>query len=246
MHHESAMMNVRCRRLTCVWVLAVVAGWPQSPSAAQSDEAQTNEHRLYWVFLTTGKATTGVDAAEIQKMQSQHLANFSRLHEQGKLLAAGPIGPMSDRQRPLRGIVVLSASDADQIPKMFEPDPYIQRGYMNVEACPMTVVMGQFHKEFEEGLDELWLVIGQANALAPLDSVPPANSNHDYYQTALKDSLRLAVELNDQHSPRREVLVLDKLDDETINGLVAEIPTNKSNHRRYQILPLFVGRGILR
>ncbi len=89
---------------------------------------------LYWVFLTTAKSLEGIEREEMEAMQEAHLNNFRRLAADGRLLTAGP---MSDPENVRRGVVVLKASQGDELFEMFREDPYVKQGYMNVDACRM-------------------------------------------------------------------------------------------------------------
>ena len=92
---------------------------PEPSADAETKKAApvttANDTKLFWVFLTTGKSTKGVEKEEVEKMQAEHLANFKRLAEEEKLLLAGPL---ADPEKKLRGIVVLKAKNQNDLEKM--------------------------------------------------------------------------------------------------------------------------------
>jgi uncharacterized protein len=80
-------------------------------------------------FLVRGSnaSQTGDAAAETQK---GHLAYMSRLHQQGKLLVAGPF--MDDA--PARGIVIYRVATVDEAKALAADDPAVKAGRLVLEA----------------------------------------------------------------------------------------------------------------
>src|ERR1043165_5865447 len=74
-----------------------------------------------FVFLNTGISPKekGFSDDEVTKMQAQHVGNFGKQFDLGKVMAAGPVG----RAGKTRGIVVLSVQTSEQIAECFKPDP---------------------------------------------------------------------------------------------------------------------------
>ncbi len=215
-------------------------------SLAMAQAPSQDARQLYWIFLTTGKPTAGVDAAKIQVMQQAHLDNFTALHGQGKLLAAGP---MSDPERTLRGIVVVKANSHVDVMAMFDSDPYVKNGYMKVEASPMTIVVGEFNTDAEDqGLEELRIVVASsAKKPTEQDSQQIDQDNRHFYQRlADQGALRMAVRRLAQNNGREEVLIFNKLDDDKLQKLVSAIPANKNGWRTYQAMPFYSGKGIFK
>ncbi len=88
-------------------------------------------------FLVRGSSTAQAAdaAAEIQK---GHLAYMSRLHEQGKLLVAGPF--MDDA--PARGIVIYRVATVDDAKALAADDPAVKAGRLVLEAHPWMTFKG--------------------------------------------------------------------------------------------------------
>jgi uncharacterized protein YciI len=88
-------------------------------------------------FLVRGSNTsqTAAAAAEIQR---GHLAYMSRLHDQGKLLVAGPF--MDDA--PARGIVIYRVATIDDAKALAADDPAVKAGRLVLEAHPWMTFKG--------------------------------------------------------------------------------------------------------
>jgi uncharacterized protein YciI len=88
-------------------------------------------------FLVRGSSTaqSGEAAAEIQK---GHLAYMSKLHEQGKLLVAGPF--MDDS--PTRGIVIYRVGTVDDAKALAAEDPAVKAGRLVLDAHPWMTFKG--------------------------------------------------------------------------------------------------------
>jgi uncharacterized protein YciI len=201
---------------------------------------------LYWIFLTTGKGTQNVERAEVQRMQAAHLANFDRLHKDGKLFAAGPL---ADPEKKLRGIVVVTAPDIESLGELFEPDPYLKHGYLNVDAIKMEKAVGEFQTDIDpKSLAEYRLVL--------LEKVTPdvdeagaeqQKKNLEYCQ-AIHASERLcfAAWFDENKDPRRGILIFRKLDEATLDGIVGDVPTVKSKLWKATTFPLYMSDGIVK
>ena len=81
------------------------------------------------------------DAPELDEeaaaaLQDAHMAHLADLHEQGHLLAAGPL---SDEK--FRGLSILRV-DVDEARRLREGEPAVQAGRYSVKAMPWTVPAG--------------------------------------------------------------------------------------------------------
>ncbi len=211
--------------------------------ATQEPEAKAPEN-LYWVFLTTGKSLEGIERTEIEAMQAEHLSNFRRLAEEGKLLTAGP---MSDPENVRRGIVVLKAGRLEELAEMFREDPYVKQGYMKVDSCKMQFELGKIHTRVApKGMEELRIVVLERNPESEtgLDAETKKQTT-DFLkvQYDLK-KLDLSIRLFDVKHNCRQILVFSKQDsDDDILKIVNEIPAVKSGCWKQKTMPIFMGKG---
>jgi uncharacterized protein YciI len=201
---------------------------------------------LYWIFLTTGKSTQNVERAELQHMQAAHLANFDRLHKEGKLFAAGPL---ADPEKKLRGIVVATAPDRESLLKLFEPDPYLQHGYLNADAIKMEIAVGKFQTDIDpKSLAEYRLVVLEKATLDGAEaSAEEQKANLEYCQE-IHDPERLcfAAWFKEIEDARRGILVFRKLDEAMLETIVGELPAVKSKVWKASTLLLYMSDGIVK
>ena len=77
-----------------------------------------------------------LDEEAAAALQDAHMAHLADLHEQGHLLAAGPL---SDEK--FRGLSILRV-DVDEARRLRESDPAVQAGRYSVEVMPWMVPAG--------------------------------------------------------------------------------------------------------
>lgn len=73
------------------------------------------------------------------RLQDAHLAHLARLHDEGELLAAGPLrgGPES----PVRGVAIFRGSP-EEVRAHAAADPWVQTGYLEYQFFPWLVPAG--------------------------------------------------------------------------------------------------------
>jgi uncharacterized protein len=76
---------------------------------------------------------------EAAAVQDAHLANQADLHDQGHLIAAGPLVGQDDER--LRGISVLSV-DPETARRLYSTDPAVRAGRLAVEVMTWMVPAG--------------------------------------------------------------------------------------------------------
>lgn len=98
----------------------------------------------FFAFLVTGKNPPKATTEEIQDYQKKHIQNFQRLFGEGKLVTAGP---MADPDKTKRGIVVLSVDKKEEIPALFTVDPYVAKGFMELQIHQLSVEFGKLNTD---------------------------------------------------------------------------------------------------
>jgi uncharacterized protein YciI len=93
--------------------------------------------RLVLGFLVRGSNSTQTGAAA-EEIQKGHLAYMSKLHDQGKLLVAGPF--MDDT--PVRGIVIYRVATVDEAKALAAEDPAVKAGRLVLDAHPWMTFKG--------------------------------------------------------------------------------------------------------
>jgi uncharacterized protein len=90
------------------------------------------------VLLTTPANPPELADAERARLQDAHLSYLADLHDQGHLLA---VGPLSDPGGELRGLSIFNV-DAQRARALKEVDEAVQAGLFAVRAIPWTVPAG--------------------------------------------------------------------------------------------------------
>jgi uncharacterized protein YciI len=89
----------------------------------------------YLGFLKRGDKWSPEETPERQRIQDGHMANIRRLHEMGKLVAAGPFLEDGD----LRGIFVFKVATMDEALALTNTDPAVQAGRLRIELHPWVL-----------------------------------------------------------------------------------------------------------
>jgi uncharacterized protein len=94
--------------------------------------------RFTVVFLLTGAGGAPQTDAERAATQDAHLLHLADLHEEGVLIAAGPL---HDAEWGTRGIAVLTC-DAERAEALFSDDPAVKAGWFTVKTVPWLAPRG--------------------------------------------------------------------------------------------------------
>ena len=91
------------------------------------------------VLLVRPPDAPDLSESELDMIQDAHLANQARLHDEGLLVAAGPLVDQDDDR--LRGISVLSV-DPQTARELYATDPAVQSGRLLVQVMTWMVPAG--------------------------------------------------------------------------------------------------------
>jgi uncharacterized protein len=94
--------------------------------------------RFTVVLLTLGPDAPVLDEAAGHALQDAHLAYLARLHEEGSLLAAGPLRDPDGRYR---GLSILNV-EPERARELAEADPAVKAGRYSVTLLPWMVPAG--------------------------------------------------------------------------------------------------------
>jgi uncharacterized protein YciI len=96
----------------------------------------------YLGFLKRGDKWSPEETPERQRIQEAHLKNIGRLHEIGKLVAAGPFMEDTD----LRGIFVFKTATAEEANELTNTDPAVQARRLKIELHSWKLPASVFSK----------------------------------------------------------------------------------------------------
>jgi uncharacterized protein len=131
--------------LPLLLVGALCAAFTAKRSAGASTQVLNDttpqfEMKQYWlVFLLKGN-NRKQDSATAAKLQEGHMANIDRLHREGKIVMADPMG----YDRDLRGIFIMDAKDSAEAASFVNTDPAIIAGRLRFEIHPWWTAKGTY------------------------------------------------------------------------------------------------------
>jgi uncharacterized protein YciI len=106
-----------------------VFGLPEKPHMPEN---------LIFGFLMRGTNRTSLPAEESQKIQRGHLDYMTSLHQQGKLIAAGPFMDNTD----MRGLVIYRVATIAEASELAAGDPAVKAGRLVIDARPWMTFKG--------------------------------------------------------------------------------------------------------
>jgi uncharacterized protein len=72
------------------------------------------------------------------KMQQEHLANIRRMHDEGKLIVAGPLLDNGE----IRGLFIFRDAPLDELKALIDRDPAVKSGRLIIESHPWMAAKG--------------------------------------------------------------------------------------------------------
>jgi uncharacterized protein YciI len=120
---------------------ATVLPWGTQKDFLQPLKNYNPTETYYLGFLKRGAKWSPEDTPERQRIQDAHLKNIRRLHEMGKLVAAGPFLEDTD----LRGIFVFKTATWDEANELTNSDPAVQAGRLRIELHEWKLPVEAFH-----------------------------------------------------------------------------------------------------
>ncbi len=97
-------------------------------------DAEATGRTIYYVFiLKKGPTWNPGSTPEISALQEEHLANYRRLAEMGKLVLTGPFLDSFAVSGEARGMGVLKASSFEEARELLNTDPMVKVGRLVFE-----------------------------------------------------------------------------------------------------------------
>lgn len=111
---------------------------PASPTA--HEESAPSMEAFIVVLLVRPPHAPEFEKARLDEIQEGHMANIRRLHEEGKLLKAGPFEDYSGRG--VRGMFILKTDKLEEAKAWVATDPAVKTGRLAPEFLQWWVLKG--------------------------------------------------------------------------------------------------------
>jgi uncharacterized protein YciI len=212
-------------------------------AAASATFQEPHPAPTFFAFLVTGKNPPKATQEEIQTYQKAHIDNFKRLFAERKLSTAGPL---SDPTKFKRGILVLTVKTKGEIAPLFVPDPYVSKGFMELQAFPITVEFGGVNTTNIDpnGIEENRIVVFSVVKGALPD--PELATRQREYARSGSRSAGLAFYATAGDSPEIKAVALFKgKDDAAIQAWIDASPFVKSGTWTAVKMTQWIGKGVL-
>ena len=131
--------------LVLTFVVAIIAAASNKTTSASSsntllDSTPSYQMKQYWLVLLKKGPNRNHSKAEGDRIQAAHMANITRLHQQGKIIMAGPIGTDHDT----RGIFIMDGKDSTEIASYVATDSAVITGRLRFEILPWWTAKGKY------------------------------------------------------------------------------------------------------
>lgn len=132
--------------LIVTFIVAIVAASSNKTTSASSGKVFTDstpayQMKQYWLVLLKNGPTRNHSKADGEKIQAAHMANITRLHQQGKIIMAGPMG---NNDQEIRGIFIMDGKDSSEIASHVATDSAVITGRLRVEILPWWTAKGKY------------------------------------------------------------------------------------------------------
>lgn len=156
--------------------------------SSASSHRGTGEANYFFVFLHRPATAPHLDDAAAERVQSAHMANIRRLHEEGRLVMAGPF--LDDTA--LRGVFVLNTASRAEAERWLQTDPAVSAGRLTGELRAFAAPPATFRVPADKKVDmETYSIVifseGDGYGLRR-----PLTNRHAAYVDALGRSGKLA------------------------------------------------------
>ena len=98
----------------------------------KSGDPEFSMKQYFFVFLNAVPDRPELDSAEAMDIQKGHLANISKMWEEGKCILAGPF--MDNHNT--RGILIMDVASKEEVEELLKNDPAITNGRLTAEIRP--------------------------------------------------------------------------------------------------------------
>lgn len=128
-------------RLLLFLALTVLSFQSYSQKATKAKKEAEMNIREYWFVLLKAGPNRNQDSATAAEIQKAHLANITKLYNEGKLKVAGPFGEDGDWQ----GLFIFDCKSKEEVDQLLKTDKAVASGRLIYEIHSWyTAPMGSF------------------------------------------------------------------------------------------------------
>ncbi|NTS41356.1 hypothetical protein HRG84_10615 [Flavisolibacter sp. BT320] len=102
--------------------------------------ADTPRMKQYWLVTLLRGENRSHDKETADRIQAAHMENIGRLHQQGYIVMAGPMG----YNKELRGIFIMDAKDSATVAQLVMQDSAVITGRLRFEIHPWWTQTGTY------------------------------------------------------------------------------------------------------
>ncbi len=118
--------------LVFLFISLSINSMAQDNNDTKSGDPEFSMKQYFFVFLNSAPDRPKLDSAEAMEIQKGHLANISKMWEDGKCILAGPF--MDNHNT--RGILIMDVASKEEVEELLKNDPAISNGLLVAEIRP--------------------------------------------------------------------------------------------------------------
>jgi uncharacterized protein YciI len=238
--------------IACLAIFAGMATAQSAPAAAPSTNPKTGASApgqptasFFFVLLKRPASAPEISKEDGIKLQEAHMANIRKLHEEHKLVIAGPF--MDDGA--LRGIFVMKADSLDQAKEWANSDPAIKAGRLSAEVHGPWMIRPQgIHETDTPNMLEKYslLLVHQGDKWDPKSPVPQdVLKQHLAYLMGLMQEGQLALAGPFRDDGELKGIFIYSVPMDEAMKLEAEDPMVKNGFFKIEGHPWATAKGVL-
>jgi len=229
--------------------MAMAQSAPAAPSSTSPKEGSSAtgqpQASFFFVLLKRPANPPQLSKEDGEKLQEAHMANIRKLHEEHKLVIAGPF--MDDGV--LRGIFVMKAASLDQAKEWANSDPAIKAGRLSAEVHGPWMIRSQgIHETDTPNTLEKYslLLVHQGDKWDPKSPVlQDVVKQHLSYLMGLMQQGKLALAGPFQDDGELKGTLIYSVPMEEAMKLEAEDPMVKNGFFKIESHPWATAKGVL-
>ena len=125
---------------TTLGLAYVFNGNDNAATSVEMQVADTPRMKQYWLVNLLRGTNRTHDKATAARIQAAHIANIEKLHREGYIVMAGPMG----YDKELRGIFIMDAKDSATVSQLVMQDSAVITGRLRFEIHPWWTQTGTY------------------------------------------------------------------------------------------------------